>query len=302
MMESECLVLRAPVKMMKLPFLWKDSFSCTFQWLGPTGIFCCFGISALSSINSSPSNTSLRDPSLSRPACQSCLRVLGPCRPKNSTDLDEYFFWVRKCEQIAPCQRGSLQLELISSLKESVASLASLAALACGNSVPNIQRVVEKISPGSLGVPHLSCRWFCCLPLSLVNASAWEGTARNVCRQQGSCYQYRVYICMVLLHPGFLFVVCFFLLLFVCFLQQEPFLDDCCDALNTGISDGLYRATVCLRSQLVVRRRTRMTPTRTTKNDDDASDDRKDEDEDYVIMPFCLAFFGTPLVFGHVEV
>ena len=53
MMESECLVLRAPVKMMKLPFSWKDSFSCTFQWLGPTGIFCCFGISALSSINSS---------------------------------------------------------------------------------------------------------------------------------------------------------------------------------------------------------------------------------------------------------
>lgn len=53
MMESECLVLRAPVKMMKLPFSWKDSFSCTFQWLGPTGIFSCFGISALSSINSS---------------------------------------------------------------------------------------------------------------------------------------------------------------------------------------------------------------------------------------------------------
>lgn len=31
----------------------------------------------------------LHFPSLSRPACQSCLRVLGPCRPKKSTDLEE---------------------------------------------------------------------------------------------------------------------------------------------------------------------------------------------------------------------
>ena len=96
--------------------------------------------------------------------------LAGQKIPRTSRRVFGLFFGARKCEQIAPC-RGSLHLELISSLKESVASLA---ALEFRSKHPSVRWCF--ISRGSRkGVSHLSCRWFCCLPLSLVNASAWEG-------------------------------------------------------------------------------------------------------------------------------
>ncbi len=119
-------------------------------------------------------NTSLKGP----PVKAACVHDLAG--PNKSTDIGPVgTFMVTKCDEhyrekrwFAPqCQQGSLHLELISSLKESVASLAAL----CEFRSKHTDLVVEKIWARLVfwGVPHLSCRWFCCLPLSLVNASAW---------------------------------------------------------------------------------------------------------------------------------